>query len=232
MAWDAAAAALGARGSQPGAEDLVGLGGLTFQQWEASDSHRSDTGGVLMSRAMNIGEAAEAAGVSTKMIRHYEQIGLVPAAARTDSGYRQYTERDVSVLRFIRQARRLGFSMPQISDLLGLWSNRRRASRKVKAVAQRHLGELEERMRELAEMKTALERLVASCHGGDDPDCAILQELAAGSPAAPDPGSVGLQRPRKPATPDGNPHAKAAAPASHVDLMAWTRQAHAAHHTR
>lgn len=185
-----------------------------------------------MTRHMNIGEAAHAAGISAKMIRHYEQIGLVSPAKRTDAGYRQYSERDVSVLRFIRQARRLGFSMPQISDLLGLWSNRWRASRKVKEVAQRHLADLDEKMRGMAEMKAALERLVASCQGSDDPHCAILEQLAVDSPAAPDPGSVGLQRPRKPATPDGNPHAKAAAPASHVDLMAWTRQAHAAHHTR
>lgn len=183
-----------------------------------------------MTRHMNIGEAARAAGVSAKMVRHYEAIGLVSPAVRSEAGYRQYDERDVSVLRFIRQSRRLGFSMPQIADLLGLWSNRRRASRKVKAVAQRHLGELEERMRELAEMKTALERLVASCHGGDDPDCAILQELAAGSPAAPDPGSVGLQPPTRPAARDGNRSPKAAASASHADLMDWTRQAHAAHH--
>ena len=78
-----------------------------------------------MSNWMNIGEAAAAAGVSAKMIRHYEQIGLVPAATRTDSGYRQSSERDVSILRFIRQSRQLGFSMEQIADLLGLWSNRR-----------------------------------------------------------------------------------------------------------
>ena len=82
-----------------------------------------------MSQSMNIGEAAEAAGVSPKMIRHYEQIGLLAAAARTESGYRQYSERDVSLLRFIRQSRRLGFSMEQIAELLGLWSNRRRAAR-------------------------------------------------------------------------------------------------------
>jgi Cu(I)-responsive transcriptional regulator len=146
---------------------------------------------------MNIGEAAEAAGVSAKMIRHYEQIGLIATAARTDSGYRQYSERDVSVLRFIRQSRRLGFSMQQIADLLGLWSNRRRASRKVKEVAQQHLAELELKMREMAEMKTALERLVASCHGSDDPHCAILDQLAVDSPAPPEPVSIQLQPLRK-----------------------------------
>lgn len=98
-----------------------------------------------MNRVMNIGEAAEAAGVSTKMIRHDEQIGLVPAAARTDAGYRQYFERDVSVLRFIRQARRLGFSIEQIAELLGLWSDAHRASRSVKAVAQQHVADLEQK---------------------------------------------------------------------------------------
>ena len=183
-----------------------------------------------MAHGMNIGEAARAAGVSAKMIRHYEQIGLVAAAARTDSGYRQYSERDVSVLRFIRQSRRLGFSIEQIADLLGLWSNRRRASRKVKEVAQRHLAELDEKMREMAEMKAALERLVASCHGSDDPHCAILDELAAHSAAPPDPGSVGRQPLRKATATAAKPATKpASAPTSHVDLMAWTRQAHAAH---
>ena len=181
-----------------------------------------------MSRLMNIGEAAEAAGVTAKMIRHYEQIGLVPAAARTDAGYRQYSERDVSVLRFIRQSRRLGFSMEQIADLLGLWSDERRASREVRALAQGHLEALEEKMREMAEMQRALKRLVASCHGDDDPHCAILDQLAVGSPTAPDPGAVGA-RPvrksgRKPAA--AQPSARAGSSA-HVDLMAWTRNIHA-----
>jgi Cu(I)-responsive transcriptional regulator len=185
-----------------------------------------------MTRSMNIGEAAQAAGVSAKMIRHYEQIGLVTAAARTDAGYRRYDERDVSVLRFIRQSRRLGFSMPQIADLLGLWSDRRRASREVQQLARQHLADLEQKLRELAEMKAALERLVASCHGSDDPHCAILDELAADSPAAPEPGSIGRQPLRKAATREARPAAKAAtAPTSHADLMAWTRQAHATNET-
>jgi MerR family copper efflux transcriptional regulator len=91
---------------------------------------------------MNIGEAATAAGVSAKMIRHYEQIGLLPAAERSESGYRLYGEREVSVLRFIRQSRRLGFSVAQIAELIGLWSDSQRTSREVKAVAQRHLADL------------------------------------------------------------------------------------------
>lgn len=183
-----------------------------------------------MAHGMNIGEAAEAAGVSAKMIRHYEQIGLVAAAARTDSGYRQYSERDVSVLRFIRQSRRLGFSMQQIADLLGLWSNRHRASRKVKEVAQQHLADLEEKMREIAEMKAALERLVTSCHGSDDPHCAILEELAVDSPALPEPGSLGAQPLRKGSPREPRPAAKSSnGSTSHLDLMAWTRQARAGH---
>jgi Cu(I)-responsive transcriptional regulator len=186
-----------------------------------------------MSRSMNIGEAAKAAGVSPKMIRHYEQIGLVAAAVRTDAGYRQYSEREVSVLRFIRQSRSLGFSIQQIGDLLGLWSDRGRASREVKEVASRHLTDLAAKMREMAEMKAALELLVASCHGSDDPHCAILEGLAADSTATPDPGSVGQQALRRAPTRKARPDAKAVTTsAPHADLMAWTRQIHSAHGTQ
>lgn len=182
-----------------------------------------------MSRSMNIGEAAEAADVSAKMIRHYEQIGLLPEAARTESGYRQYGERDVSVLRFIRQSRRLGFSMEQIAELMGLWSNRGRAAREVKALAQRHLDELEQKMREIAEMQAALKGLVHACHGGDDPDCAILQQLAIASPQAPEPGAVSTHAVRKPkARPAAGALDKSGAATTHADLMAWTRGAHTA----
>ncbi|MCW5632939.1 MAG: Cu(I)-responsive transcriptional regulator [Rubrivivax sp.] len=185
---------------------------------------------------MNISEAAEAAGLSPKMIRHYEQIGLVAAAARTERGYRQYSERDVSVLRFIRQARDLGFSMAQIAELIGLWSDRSRASRSVKALAERHVADLEQKMRELAAMKQALEQLVASCHGSDDPQCAILDGLAVHSPAAREPASpqapgvprLPAPRRRSPSGAATRPATRAQAPAlavtSHADLMAWTRQ--------
>jgi Cu(I)-responsive transcriptional regulator len=184
-----------------------------------------------MKRTLNIGEAAAEAGVSAKMIRHYEEIGLLPAPARTEAGYRQYGAREVSVLRFIRQCRRLGFSMPQIAELMGLWSDSQRASREVKALAQRHVADLEVKMRELAEVKEALERLVAACHGDDDPHCAILDELAAASPQAPQAGAVVSRPARKPsgAAAAARPPAKAAASTSHVDLMAWTRQGHAPH---
>ena len=180
-----------------------------------------------MSRWMNIGEAAAAAGVSAKMVRHYEQIGLMPAATRTDAGYRQYSERDVSILRFIRQSRQLGFSMEQIAELLGLWSNHHRASREVKALAQSHLDALNAKMRELAQMQAALQKLVVSCHGDDDPHCAILQQLSVSSPEPPAHTALAVKPLRKaPPAARGSDGASSA----HLDLMAWARGAHPFHH--
>jgi MerR family copper efflux transcriptional regulator len=127
---------------------------------------------------MNIGDAAKASGVNAKMIRHYESVGLFPQAVRTEAGYRQYTDKEVHTLRFIRQSRALGFSIEQIRDLLGLWHNRRRSSRQVKALAQAHIEELDAKLQELQSMKTTLEHLVHCCHGDDRPDCPILEELA------------------------------------------------------
>jgi MerR family copper efflux transcriptional regulator len=112
------------------------------------------------------------------MVRHYESVGLFPEAARTDSGYRQYTDKEVSTLRFIRQSRDLGFSIEQIRELLGLWQNRRRPSRLVKALAQAHIEELEAKLKELHAMKATLEHLVHCCHGDDRPDCPIIETLA------------------------------------------------------
>ena len=131
-----------------------------------------------MSTTMNIGEAARASGVSAKMIRHYESLGLFPEAARTDSGYRQYTDKEVSTLRFVRQSRDLGFSTEQIRELLGLWQDRRRPSRQVKLLAQAHIVELDEKLKELQAMKATLEHLVHCCHGDDRPDCPIIETLA------------------------------------------------------
>lgn len=131
-----------------------------------------------MSMAMNIGEAANASGVSAKMIRHYESVGLFPEAARTDSGYRQYTDKEVHTLRFIRHSRDLGFSIEQIRELLGLWQNRRRPSRQVRALAQAHIEELEEKLKEIQAMKATLEHLVHCCHGDDRPECPIIETLA------------------------------------------------------
>lgn len=128
---------------------------------------------------MNIGEAAKASGVSAKMIRHYEEVGLLPAAERSESGYRLYRDADVHTLRFIRQARDLGFAIPVIGELVGLWQNRRRSSRVVKAVAQAHIEELEQKAKDILAMKATLEHLVHCCNGDDRPDCPIIESLAA-----------------------------------------------------
>jgi len=133
---------------------------------------------------MNIGHTARVSGVSAKMIRHYEGIGLIPKASRTDSGYRTYGAKDVHTLRFIRQARNLGFSIRQIEELLGLWRNQRRPSSKVKALALAHIEELDARIRELEAMKQTLQALALHCHGDERPECPILDGLAAPLPAA------------------------------------------------
>jgi Cu(I)-responsive transcriptional regulator len=127
---------------------------------------------------MNIGEAAKLSGVSAKMVRHYESLGLLPSVARTDAGYRQYTDKEVHTLRFIRRARDLGFSMPEISDLLKLWQNQRRSSASVKKIAQQHLADLDAKMEEMAAMRKTLQHLVHCCSGDERPDCPILDELA------------------------------------------------------
>ena len=129
---------------------------------------------------MNIGEAAEATGVTAKMIRHYEQIGLIPEAGRAGSGSRVYGPKDLSTLAFIRRSRDLGFSIAQIRDLLALWQDRARASADVKCIASAHIGEMREKMRLLQDMVHTLEHLSAHCHGDDRPDCPILEQLATG----------------------------------------------------
>ena len=134
--------------------------------------------------AMNIGEAAAASGVSAKMIRHYEVVGLIPAPMRTESGYRQYNDTEVHTLRFIRQARDLGFSIHEIGELLSLWHNRKRPSRLVKAMAEVHIQALEQKAQELLAMKSTLEHLVHCCHGDDRPECPILDVLASNEPVA------------------------------------------------
>ncbi len=137
---------------------------------------------------MNIGAAAKASGVSAKMIRHYESVGLFPEPSRTEAGYRQYTGKDVSTLHFIRQSRDLGFSIEQIRELLGLWQNRRRPSRQVKALAEAHIRELDEKLRELQAMKATLAHLVHCCHGDDRPDCPIIETLAESAAVLPPSG--------------------------------------------
>jgi MerR family copper efflux transcriptional regulator len=127
---------------------------------------------------MNIGQAAAATGVSAKMIRYYESIALIPAGKRTDAGYRIYGENDLHTLRFVKRARLLGFSLDQIRDLLSLWQNKERASADVKAIAQGHVAQLNQRIAELTEMRDTLQTLASCCHGDDRPDCPILQSLA------------------------------------------------------
>ena len=131
-----------------------------------------------MTGLVAIGEAAQRSGVSARMVRHYEGLGLLPAVARTESGYRQYGEADIHTLRFIKRSRDLGFSMEEIAELVGLWHNRRRASASVKKIAQRHLGELEERIASMQAMQRTLSHLVHCCHGDGRPDCPILDDLA------------------------------------------------------
>ena len=134
---------------------------------------------------MNIGATARASGVSAKMIRHYEDIGLIARAKRSAAGYRSYGGNDVHELRFIRQARGLGFSIKQIAALLGLWRDQRRPSSKVKALALAHIEELESRIAEMLAMKRTLQELASHCHGDERPDCPILDGLAANeAPAA------------------------------------------------
>lgn len=128
---------------------------------------------------MNIGAAAKASGVSAKMIRYYEATGLIPPAARTAAGYRAYGAQDVHMLRFIRRARDLGFTVTQIGELLGLWRDRDRQSADVKRLALAHVEDLRRRVRELQEMADTLETLAAACHGDGRPDCPILADLAA-----------------------------------------------------
>ncbi|MES2483569.1 MAG: Cu(I)-responsive transcriptional regulator [Pseudomonadota bacterium] len=125
-----------------------------------------------------IGEAARRAGVSARMVRHYESLGLVAGVARTDSGYRQYTASDVHGLRFIRRARDLGFSMEEIAGLLALWQDRSRASSQVKRIAQTHIDDLNDRIASMQAMQRSLQTLVSCCQGDDRPDCPILDDLA------------------------------------------------------
>jgi MerR family copper efflux transcriptional regulator len=132
---------------------------------------------------MNIGEAASASGLTAKMIRHYEAIGLIPEAARRDSGYRNYDERDVRTFCFIRRARTLGFSLDEVRSLIELWRDDSRASADVKAVVDRHLVEVERKLDELGAMKRDLCDLAARCRDDEKPDCAILEELASSEDA-------------------------------------------------
>lgn len=138
---------------------------------------------------MNIGQTSNASGVTTKMIRYYDEIDLVRPASRTGSNYREYGERQVNELRFIKRARSLGFSMEEITQLLSLWRDRDRPSREVKAIADRHVADLDARVAEMRAMADTLRHLSHCCAGDDRPDCPILADLTQGqSPTEPQAG--------------------------------------------
>jgi len=128
---------------------------------------------------MNISQASRLSGVSAKMVRYYESVGLLEKAARRNNGYRDYSSTDVAKLQFVRRTRDLGFSLEEIGALLALWQDRKRPARAVKTLAQTHIAVLEQRQKEIRSVVRALKRLVAQCHGDDRPDCPILDGLAA-----------------------------------------------------
>lgn len=133
---------------------------------------------------MNIGQASEASGVSAKMIRYYEQTGLIRKAERSSTGYRHYDDNDVRTLRFVRQARDLGFSVEQIAQLLALWRDRNRASAQVKALATEHLVALRRKIDDLQDMARALSTLAEKCDGDHRPECPIIENLASATDGA------------------------------------------------
>jgi Cu(I)-responsive transcriptional regulator len=128
--------------------------------------------------ALTIGRASAASGVSAKMIRHYEREGLLPPAARTPGNYRVYDRNDLHTLRFVHRARRLGFTVPQLRALLGLWRDRGRSSARVRALALEHVAELDRRIAELAAMRDTVAALADRCRGDARPECPILDDLA------------------------------------------------------
>lgn len=160
-----------------------------------------------MNERIHIGAAAKASGVSAKMIRHYESVGLFAQPARSEAGYRRYRDKEIGTLRFIRRARDLGFSIEQIRALLGLWQDRRRPSRLVKALAEAHIAELDAKIAEVQAMKATLAHLVHCCRGDERPECPIIASLESAAMAAPKAhdAHAGLRR--------GMPRTPAAAPA-------------------
>lgn len=183
---------------------------------------------------MNISQAAATAGVTPKMIRHYESLGLIPQAERTESGYRQYGERETAMLRFIRQSRSLGFSMQQIDALLTLWRNDGRESRDVKRLVQQQLDDLVQRQRELDQMRNTLESLVTRCHNDHSAQCSILDSLANAATPLPPAGPEGARKALKTVQPGEKraPRARAAGrapeaadPPAHAALSVWMRHA-------
>ena len=159
---------------------------------------------------MNIGQAAEASGISAKMIRYYESIGLIPETIRTEAGYRVYSDNDVNTRSFVRRARDLGFSVEQIAELVALWRDRDRASTDVKRIAHEHVEILERKAREVQEMAATLKHLAKHCHGDERPECPIIEGLAndhgnhgSDHHSAPRFGAAGLQPARRSTAPKG-----------------------------
>ena len=150
---------------------------------------------------MNIGEAAAASGVSAKMIRYYEQMGVIKPPARSAAGYRVYSDNEVNALRFVRRARDLGFTGEQITELMELWLDRSRASADVKRIALDHVSLLERKMRELKDMAAVLKHLAENCHGDGRPDCPIIEELAGQHDDAPAHDCAGHHKGKKRARP-------------------------------
>ena len=139
---------------------------------------------------MKIGKAAELSGISAKMIRYYESVGLLKAARRIASGYRDYNDQDIAILKFVQRARALGFSVKDIGDLLALWQRRSRSSADVKSIASHHIQDIDCRIAELQTIKATLSKLVDCCHGDERPECPILDDLASGSVAPIQPTSA------------------------------------------
>ena len=131
-----------------------------------------------MSASLSIGQLAQATGVPAKTIRYYEETGLLQPPSRKKNGYRVYGEKDRHLLRFVKRARDLGFSVEQVGDLLKLWNNRKRKSRDVRQLASEHLLEIERKIAQLEQLRASLSQLVDTCHGDDAPDCPILEDLA------------------------------------------------------
>ncbi len=127
---------------------------------------------------MNIGEAAKLSGINAKLIRHYEAIGIIPKAGRSEAGYRTYSENEVHILTFVKRSRSMGFSMKEIKKLVSLWRNKSRASSEVKNLATKHIDEMEKKIQELQELVKSLKHLSRTCHGDNRPDCPILNDLA------------------------------------------------------
>ncbi|MDH5488753.1 MAG: Cu(I)-responsive transcriptional regulator [Rhodospirillaceae bacterium] len=127
---------------------------------------------------MNIGSVAKISGVPAKTIRYYEQVGLIPPAGRAANGYRDYDDKDVEILKFIKRSRSLGFSVEEVANLLSLWSDGKRTSADVKAIATSHINQIESKIAELQSILGTLKNLSACCHGDDRPDCPILDDLA------------------------------------------------------